>query len=335
MKTLFNTVLRWVVKAALHLYFHKIRVEGKENIPSHSSVIIVANHQNALLDPLLIATHVPLSPHFMTRAAAFKNPIAAKLLNFIRMLPVYRIRDGFSTIPQNQGTFEQTFKVLRKKGSVLIFAEGNHSFVRGLRPLSKGFTRMAYGTMERYPEVKPIILPVGLDFSAHKKSGSTVRITIGKPIPVDVPSSESVKLTKRVEEALRSLIVSIPEEGYDQTLEKLHHAQVDLTSKYEVDHFLSGIDLAIKKTGSRPYLVNKMMKIFHFPLYWVWLGILAPQIEDEVFTSTWKFLVGFVLAIPFYMMLIWLSSFPILGPWAWSWLILSLITVLWNKNPQE
>jgi hypothetical protein len=91
----------------------------------------------------------------------------------------------------------------------------------------------------------------------------------------------------------------------------------------------------MKKTDSRPYLVNKMMKIFHFPLYWVWLGILAPQIEDEVFTSTWKFLIGFILVIPFYLMLMWLSFFPLLGLWAWSWLILSLLTVLWNKNPQE
>jgi hypothetical protein len=31
------------------------------------------------------------------------------------MLPVYRVRDGFSTIQQNQKTFEATYEVLKKK----------------------------------------------------------------------------------------------------------------------------------------------------------------------------------------------------------------------------
>lgn len=96
MKNLINAILRLLVKVALHGYFKKIIVEGKENIPKNRPVILVANHQNALIDPLLLATHTNLNPWFLTRAAVFSNPIAAKLLHFIRMLPVYRLRDGFS-----------------------------------------------------------------------------------------------------------------------------------------------------------------------------------------------------------------------------------------------
>ena len=333
MKNLFNAILRLLVKVALHGYFRKIIVEGKENLPKNRPVILVANHQNALIDPLLLATHTRLNPWFLTRAAVFTNGFVSSLLHYIRMLPVYRVRDGFSTIQQNQQTFDETFEVLRKNGTVVIFAEGSHSLVRNLRPLSKGFTRMAFGLKEKYPELEPVILPVGLQFSAHMRSGSTVRITFGEAIPVKMPSSQSGKLTKAVENALRTLIVNIPNEGYEITLQKLIENDVDLTSKQDVNDFL--------ESGKVPYpiseqssLNNKLMKIFNFPLYWLWLW-KRKGVKDEVFSSTWKFLIGFVLAIPYYFFLLWLAMDTALGSWGLTFLILAWITLWRNQNPQE
>lgn len=333
MKNAFNAILRLLVKAALHFYFKKIIVEGKENIPKNCPVILVANHQNALLDPLLLATHTRLNPWFLTRAAVFVSPLISKVLQYIRMLPVYRVRDGFSTIQQNHQTFEATFEVLRANGTVVIFAEGSHSLTRNLRPLSKGFTRMAFGLKEKFPELLPVILPVSIGFSAHKRSGSTVRITFGKAIPVDMPNSQSGKLTKSVELALKSMMVDLPDEGYTETLQTLIDQQVDLTSKTAVESFLNHekISYPVKETSS---LINKMMKIFHFPLYWIWLW-MKPKVEDEVFTGTWKFLIGFALAMVWYGMLIFLSLKTSLGSWALAFLIMAWITLWNNANPQE
>lgn len=333
MKDLFNAILRLLVKVALHGYFKKIIVEGRENLPKNHPVILVANHQNALIDPLLLATHTRLNPWFLTRAAVFTNPIVCKLLHFIRMLPVYRLRDGFSTIQQNQQTFDDTYEVLRKNGTVVIFAEGSHSLVRNLRPLSKGFTRMAFGLKEKYPELEPLILPVGIGFSAHKRSGSLVRISFGKPIPVDMPPSQSGKLTKSVEKALKALIVDIPDADYETALQRLIDHEVDLTSKHDVQTFW--------ETGTVPNPVkavsglgNKLMKIFHFPLHWLWL-LKKPGVKDEVFSSTWKFLIGFGLAIPYYFLLLWLTMDTAVGSWGLTFLILAWITLWKNQNPQE
>ncbi len=333
MKNLFNAMLRLLVKVALHGYFKKIIVEGRENLPKNRPVILVANHQNALIDPLLLATHTRLNPWFLTRAAVFTNPIVAKLLHFIRMLPVYRLRDGFSTIQQNQQTFDDTYEVLRRNGTVVIFAEGSHSLTRNLRPLSKGFTRMAFGLKEKHPELEPLVLPVGIGFSAHKTSGSLVRITFGKAIPVDMPSSQSGKLTKSVEKALRSLIVDIPDEGYEATLARLIAHEVDLTSKKDVDHFLETGEVP-NPVGAVGGLGNKLMKIFHFPLYWLWLW-KKRSVEDIVFSSTWKFLIGFTLAMPWYFFLLWLAMDTAFGSWGLTFLILAWITLWKNKNPQE
>jgi hypothetical protein len=216
---------------------------------------------------------------------------------------------------------------------VVIFAEGSHSLVRNLRPLSKGFTRMAFGLEEKYPELEPVILPVGLQFSAHMRSGSTVRITFGKVIPVDMPSSQSGKLTKSVENALRAMIVDIPVEGYNETLQKLIENEVDLTSKLEVQVFLETgkVSNPISEPSS---LNNKLMKIFNFPLYWLWLW-KSKSVKDEVFSSTWKFLIGFVFAVPYYFFLLWLAMDTALGTWALTFLIMAWITLWRNQNPQE
>lgn len=333
MKNLFNGFLRFLVKIAIHLYFHKIRISGKENIPKNVPIILVANHQNALLDPLLLATHTRLRPWFLTRASVFKHPVAAKILHFIRMLPVYRVRDGFSTIQQNQKTFEATFEVLKKNGTVIIFAEGSHSLMRNLRPLSKGFTRMAFGLKENYPELRPVILPVAIEYSAHQRTGSFVRICFGKAIPVDMPHSQSGKLTKAVETKLSQMVVQIPEQGYDRTLEKLREAQVDVTDRLAVENFLTHhrVDQKLPTPSALP---NKVMKIFHFPLYWLWLWI-SPKIEDRVFEGTFKFLIGFFLAPIWYLGLICLifaSPFP---AWALTFIIMGGLSLWWNENPQQ
>lgn len=333
MKYIINEFLRLQVKISLKGYFKKIIIVGAENIPKKTPILLVANHQNALIDPLLLATHTSLKPYFLTRASVFKKSFVAKMLNFIQMLPVYRVRDGFSTIQQNQGTFDQTYEVLRKNGSVIIFAEGSHSLIRNLRPLSKGFTRIAFGLKEKYPEVTPVILPVALDYSAHKRSGSIARVTIGKVIPVDMPAAKSGLLTKSVQKALTELVVEIPEDGYEQHLERLIENQVDLSSRSDVKLFL--------ETGQVPNpvnevsgLKNKLMKIFHFPLYWLWL-LKKPGVKDPVFSSTWKFLIGFALAPIYYFLLIWLAMDTALGSWALTFLIMAWISLVGNKNPQE
>ncbi len=330
---LLNAFLRLITKIALRGYFRKIIVEGKSNIPKNCPVILVANHQNALIDPLLLATHTSLNPYFLTRASAFKNPIAAKLLSWIRMLPVYRVRDGFSTIQQNQKTFDQTYEVLRRNGTVIVFAEGTHSLIRNLRPLSKGFTRIAFGLKEKYPEKEPVILPVAFAYSAHRRTGSRVRITFDQPIPVDMPASKSGQLTKAVETALSKLVVSIPDEDYFRELDLLIENQVDLTSRTEVNLFLDE-GKAIKKVKSAGGLINKMMKIFHFPLFllWLWKG---SGIQDKVFDATFKFLIGFVFAPIWYLILIVLGLSTTIGSWAISILLLGWISVWFNKNPQE
>jgi hypothetical protein len=136
-----------------------------------------------------------------------------------------------------------------------------------------------------------------------------------------------------VEKALANLMVNIPDEGYEKTLAELIEKEVDLTSKVEVDHFLATGKVQ-NPVGAVSGLGNKLMKIFNFPLYWLWLWKKS-SVQDEVFSSTWKFLIGFGLAIPYYFFLLWLTMDTAVGSWGLTFLILAWITLWRNQNPQE
>jgi hypothetical protein len=165
------------------------------------------------------------------------------------------------------------------------------------------------------------------------RSGSKVLISFGIPIPVDMPNSQSGKLNKSVENALRELTVDIPNEGYESSLQSLLKNKVDLTSKTAVDEFLAtgkATNPIVEVDGLR----NKLMKIFHFPLYWLWLW-KKQSVQDPVFSSTWKFVIGLTLALVWYFILLWLTMDTALGSWGLTFLILAWVTLWNNQNPQE
>lgn len=176
----YHTVYYWV-KSAIYLFFHKITTHGLSNIPNNKPVILAANHQNALLDALVIAICVKKPVHFMTRADLFKNKIVSKLLRSLNLIPIYRMRDGFKELANNDQTFQECYNLLSQNKIILIFPEGSHLSERRLRPLKKGVSRIA---LEATYSIKKdvFIIPVGINYGSHTQSGSWLNITLDSPI---------------------------------------------------------------------------------------------------------------------------------------------------------
>ncbi len=175
----------FVVKAGLKLFYKRVKVVGKENFPKGKPILIAPNHQNALIDALLIETHVPGTMVALTRSGVFSTKFSNWFLRSLNMLPVYRVRDGLSSVTKNNAIFEQCIERLGEKNLVLIFPEANHDLRRRIRPLSKGFTRIAFDAELKYDwELDLQILPVGLNYSEHRRSRNNVQIVYGKPISV-------------------------------------------------------------------------------------------------------------------------------------------------------
>lgn len=174
-----------IVWPSLHLFYSEISVSGKEQIPNNKPVLFVPNHQNAFLDALHVATKTQIVIHFLTRAKPFKQPVLGRFLKSINMLPVYRVRNGFSAIKKNEEIFEECFRRLKNKDAVLVFAEASQDLKRRVRPLSKGFTRIAFGAEEKYNwDLGLQVVPVGISYEEHKKARTAVHLQFGKSIPV-------------------------------------------------------------------------------------------------------------------------------------------------------
>lgn len=323
---LFNTLLKRLVKTALWFYFSDIEVLGNWNTYKDRPIIIIANHQNALLDALLIATFIDLKPYFLARASVFKNPLVAKILAFIRMIPVYRIRDGFGTISGNNNSFAFCKSILKNNGSILIFPEGNHSLKRRLRPLSKGFTRIVTATLEDDPFFDLIILPIGISYQAHQKSGTKALLEIGTPIAAKAYYGKEKDLVKQSRKALESLTLHLPEENYDNSLKQMLLSGADITRCRE-----KTVMEPNKKLKPTQNWKNRLFKVFHFPLWLVWKWI-ALKVEDPVFYGTIKFCIGLV-GIPLYYLALLILIAKLFSPAIALICILLLLLVLkMNSN---
>ena len=294
LKNLWYNIVKYIVKTGLFFTHKKIKIYGKENIPKEGALIFIGNHQNALLDAILIPTTTSRNIHFLTRASAFKNKLADKILRTINMIPVYRLRDGKNSIEKNIAIF------LKNKKAIQIFAEGEHHQFRRILPLKKGFARIIIGTLQKYPDLDIKIVPVGINYDSHLNFPSSVSVYYGKPIlanpyfNLEKPDISYKAIINKVATELQQLTTHIEDlEKHDEILEKLTALNVDFLDPFETNNTIKNIDNTNPKKVKKqkinwfaPIHVFARINSF-FPLL-IW-KYLQPKINDIIFTNTYRF----------------------------------------------
>lgn len=219
-----------LVKFYFRIYYRKFTIAGKENIPANLPVIFAANHQNALMDALAILFAANRPVVFLARADIFKKAIVARLLNFLKMLPVYRIRDGIDSMGQNQQVFGQTADILQSGIPLALLPEGTHSPIKRLQQLKKGVCRIAFMTAEASDfKIDLHIIPTGIDYTSYSKAGTHLLVNYGKPIAVadyydlyrENPQKAIAKLRDDLAIAIKKLMIHVEDEANYQTIQSL------------------------------------------------------------------------------------------------------------------
>ena len=118
-------IVLWIGSLFHRCYYRKFTVLNRHVLPRKQPVIFAANHQNAFMDPLAIIFAARRQIVFMARADIFKKKWIARLLYFIKILPVYRIRDGFFSVDQNKEVFKEITAVLSAGKPAALFPEGD------------------------------------------------------------------------------------------------------------------------------------------------------------------------------------------------------------------
>ncbi|WP_241492416.1 lysophospholipid acyltransferase family protein [Lacinutrix himadriensis] len=320
MKLLWLHFVRTYIRLGLFCYYKSLKVYHVENIPKNKPVLFLSNHQNALIDPLLIATKSGRFCYFLTRASVFNKPIVDRLLRSLQMLPVYRIRDGWSNISNNNSIFSACTDILKQNKAVTIFPEGNHHLNRTVRPLSKGFTRIVFETLEKYPELDLQIIPVGVNYIKADRFVDSTAVFFGKPI-----AAKNYLLKDRIQavialkadmhQAISKLTTHIPSENYEENLTKLIENNVDFLNPEAVNNCISSnFETCQKQTKSKASFFKtgiKYILLANFVLpFMVWKTYVKPKIKEIEFVATFRFAVYITLfPIWFFIVVFALSIF--------------------------
>ena len=303
--------VRLYIKIGLFFYYKKIDVFNAENIPENKPLLLLSNHQNALLDALIIGTQSGRLPYFLTRAAVFKKPLVGKILRSLQMLPVYRIRDGWNTINNNKAIFEACSGILNKNEMVAIFPEGNHNLKRTVRPLSKGFTRIVFDTLDTYPDIDLQLIPVGLNYQHAEQFGDSASLYFGDTIRAKDYASEKrneavINLKTKIHSEISKLTIHIPTETYTKTIMKLNDLNVSFTNPKAIHDFLENRGTSSEiNTYTKPALLKsglKFLLICNLILpYLVWKFIAQPKVSDVEFIGTFRFAIAITL-VPIWLL---------------------------------
>ncbi|SHJ25338.1 lysophospholipid acyltransferase family protein [Pseudozobellia thermophila] len=305
MKNFGYRLLKVSIKTALHLYFGKIQVRGLEQVPKKGPVLFLPNHQNALMDVLLIAVACNRKPFFLTRSDVFKITVFKRFFSFLLMIPIYRIRDGRATLRNNQAVFDHCADLFGQGNAIVMFPEANHNLKRRVRNLSKGFTRVLFNAMAKAPDRDIYMVPVGLNYRQAETFPDEATVYYGSPILAndflkdnDIPGSV-MAAKKVVSNALKTLTTHIEdEENYGAIVDALQKDGIDFIDPMAANAAQKNLDIH-RKRSTVPKKSSKLMKwvfyLLNFPVLMLWRLWAKPKVWEIEFMSTLRF--AFAMAV--------------------------------------
>lgn len=165
--------------------YRKTCIHGKENIPTDGAILLTPNHCNTLMDALVMLRTQRRQTVFGARADIFNKPFIAKLMYFLRILPMVRQRDGLRNVLKNKDTQETIVETLENNVRFCMYPEGTHRTKHSLQALGKGAFRAALAANEKFGDQKPIyIVPVGIEYGDYFRYRSSALVNFGEAINV-------------------------------------------------------------------------------------------------------------------------------------------------------
>jgi len=212
----FSKFVRRLARIVAEIFFGKIRIEGAEHLKTDANIILVANHPNTFLDPLIITAFSPGRLHYWAKSTLWKLPILGSILDRMGAIPVFRKKDSaHGPKGDNQLSIALAARKANQGAWLLIFPEGGSHVGLSLKPLKTGMARVAFRALEESKWQKDIaIVPVGLDYLEPSLFRTDLTIRIGEAIEVKPlkeayesdPRGTVLTLTDRVTLDLQNLL---------------------------------------------------------------------------------------------------------------------------------
>lgn len=206
LRTYLDAAVALLARAVSRIFFQQVEVLDAERVPRGHPLVVVANHENNLVDPLLLAGFLGVRPRFLAKSTLWSHPVVAPLLVLAGALPVHRRQDPGSDLARNLGTFARCHAELARGAAVALFPEGTSHNRPHRLPLKTGAARIALEAEARYGPLGLRILPVGLVYEDKGRFRSRVIVQVGPPID---PAPEAAAYAAEPGAAVRRLTARI------------------------------------------------------------------------------------------------------------------------------
>ncbi|MCE0523366.1 MAG: 1-acyl-sn-glycerol-3-phosphate acyltransferase [Methylacidiphilales bacterium] len=168
----------------IELFFHRIRIEGRENVPT-GGCLIVSNHVS-FMDPTTVGWAVAREIYYLGRKSLFKPPFWNLFLPLCNVLPIDR--DGHDITG-----LRRIIRMLKEGHAVLLFPEGTRSTDGKLQPAEPGAGLIA---MKAGVPILPVrVFGTFESLSRHTKRlrFHPIRVVIGQPYQPAIPEGHREK----------------------------------------------------------------------------------------------------------------------------------------------
>ncbi len=195
-----------VARLLVRVFFREVEVAGAALTPHGHPLVVVANHENNLIDPLLVLAFSGVHPRFLAKSTLWSHPLMAPLVLLAGALPVYRREDEGADLGRNLDTFAASGVLLAHGGAVALFPEGTSHNERHRLPLKTGAARIVLEAQALHAATGVLVLPVGLTYDRKDRFRSRVLVRVGRPLD---PAAEAATYNADPRQAVRDLTARI------------------------------------------------------------------------------------------------------------------------------
>lgn len=250
-------VIAWTGRFATMLLLRRVEVTGRERLRGGRPVLLVANHFNGFVDPLVITGALGRLPRFVAKDTLRAIPLIGRLLSAAGVVFVRRRIDGGDPA-RNEDAFDECHRALVERDVVAIFPEGTTHDRPRMDPIKTGAARIALGARTAGAGGLEI-LPVGLTFPDKVALRASALVQLGMPIELDrvVPVGTGAgdeaavrQLTEAIDCGLREVSQDFPDIETALSLEQAAH--IALSDEEHPDPSLEARYSLARRLGRAP-----------------------------------------------------------------------------------
>ena len=233
----FYAVVRLIARFWIWFFFERVEVRHPERVPRIGAVLLCINHPNNLIDSLLVGVVLTRKVHYLATAALFRNPLTARLLVALGVIPVYRKADDPDRMDRNFEMFAACDEAFDGGRLVAIYPEGVTRAEAHVQRIKTGAARIALAYEAHAPGLLTVV-PVGLNFEARKRFRGRVLVSFGEPVDLssylaiyrEEPAKALHALTTALQSAMEREVVHV--ERIDaavlaRTVEELYRGELE------------------------------------------------------------------------------------------------------------